>query len=1446
MDENLNMLPTEEFIEIPAEEVVVTEPAIEDVDNSPEVDEAIEEVEASETEIINVEIDEIIGWSGADGKTHSGLPDRHGANQHLITSITGLREELDKIEKLKTVYSDKVGFANYYKWEGNKTYDTYGYFVSLTSDEFAIKICEGSDILGVSVRSAGFVGGGVSINDTDFIGDQGTMARDNYYGLIATSGLVEVRCELDVKIGDCVVSNKFGYAKKSDSEYGYKVLDTDIKDGTQYAIILLGVQADMTNALGAEILNIDDRVNAVESNIISAVNIANQAYSKATEIGVSNKEMSDKVDSALGAVDKVVSDVEDLSTQVSNSALISAQAKAIAESAATSAESAKIEAIAKSNEALAETAELRKEYKQQIAEIDTELDNTALELQATNERIETARDELQGNINGISSELDNTKTDLNNTRNELSSDIDDILSSLSDTDKTIASIATRVDENETSIDSLTVWKDTTSVTITDIEQKTDENSGSISILTAWKSDVEDDVKSIASIKTQSDANKSSIESLTSWQGTATESLASVKQQSDANKASIDSITSWQGKTDESIAQVKQQADNNEASIKSLTEWKGTTSESISSIEQRVDGAESSISSLTSWQGDAKTSIANVEQKSNENESKINSLTSWQGEASESIANVEQKATANESAITSLTAWKGEATESIATVKQTADKNSADISLIATWKSDVEDDVSSIASIKTTADENKAAISELVKKDTELSTTIAGVKTTADTNKASIEELVSWQSKVDPTINSVAGIKQTADGNAAKIEGLTTWQGTTNTAMARIEQKADANGAYIQSTVSNMDKYSVGPHSQAYGFTLEQAASVLEEGMIYVPTESVTETYAYGENQTYERTFTPQYLYMWGKIDGQYRWITVDKNYDETNETNTSSKAVYFTTTEPAVSGNFGYWYVNGDTTSGYEPYTLYKWSAYTTKDENGTDITESCWVPVATLAGNSSNRAVSQVRQDANSIESSVTTLDNKYAGTKTWVDDNKAAIQSTVEWKNTNAEAIATTIQRASDSEAYIAQIASVKNEDGTVNAAASIITAVNNDESSITLDADHINFEADGFTVNANKIDFTGSDFSIDSERIDFTGDTTFLRPSDLGDSGTTTISGNRITTGTIDASNVTITNLDASKITTGTLTVKNTSGYTLLSAGGNAVKVGDFSVKRTSTKSYLQSGKTSYSDSSNGVYLGTDGIGLGAGKFYVSDEGYLHASSGELQNLSITGKLSLNTDGTYYLTGNGSEYLKLPGMTVDEDDGFVCDRGAIGGFKADGTKLTCGNKDYLFPPLYTDTWLQAETGLCLYSGSTSDEKNTSSVGGLSISTYNTNTGIHYEQYMYAGRHDIFGESTTGKNVGLNLGAGRIMFRYAANTNLQPDDDETGNCGRIETGVIDSTFGSQVEGVSVYGKWYFNDNIFLNQTVYIPNQIIYQGKTFSDWLKEVDNALGLNWGWQ
>lgn len=217
-----------------------------------------EELIQFDVEEVEIEVEEGTGWNGGDGTRHSDMPDKYEPNQHIIESITGLREELDNIEALKAVESDGYGVANYFKW-GDGTHDEFGYFVSLVPETDNIVVCTGQDIFGVTVERAGFIGG-----------QDGTIARDNAYGLVQTFDRVDVRCESDVSVGDSVVSNSYGVAMKTDSECGYKVIAVNNIQGVAYATIALGVQSCTTDALGKMVRALDTRLTAAESDIEAA------------------------------------------------------------------------------------------------------------------------------------------------------------------------------------------------------------------------------------------------------------------------------------------------------------------------------------------------------------------------------------------------------------------------------------------------------------------------------------------------------------------------------------------------------------------------------------------------------------------------------------------------------------------------------------------------------------------------------------------------------------------------------------------------------------------------------------------------------------------------------------------------------------------------------------------------------------------------------------------------------------------------------------------------------------------------------------------------------------------------------------------------------------------------------------------------------------------------
>jgi len=300
-------------------------------------EEIIDLIEENAAPIVNemeIEITESIGWAAADTNMHSNLPDRNAPNQHLTSAITGLDEQLAQIKAPRVLYSNKSGVAHYYEWASG-AYDEAGYFVSLVPGSSKIKICDGINIFGVTVEEAGFVG------------NQGTTGlRGNNYGLVATSGLVDVRCVSGINEGDYVVANASGLAEKTDSDCGYKVVSKATKDGTEYVSISLGVQACTTNLLGQRVGRLEVDLDAAELNIQAAMKLANDATAMAGASNITSNEAQDKINGVIDATNNALKDVNNSLKDID-------EAKQAAKDAAYQADVVAKQAVDRANDALA-------------------------------------------------------------------------------------------------------------------------------------------------------------------------------------------------------------------------------------------------------------------------------------------------------------------------------------------------------------------------------------------------------------------------------------------------------------------------------------------------------------------------------------------------------------------------------------------------------------------------------------------------------------------------------------------------------------------------------------------------------------------------------------------------------------------------------------------------------------------------------------------------------------------------------------------------------------------------------------------------------------------------------------------------------------------------------------------------------------------------------------
>ena len=334
------------------------------------VETEIETIEVFEADATMIESDSAFSPIGEANESlrHTLLTERDVSDQHPITAITGLRGELDDIEALKTVYADKRNQANYFLWEDENVLqeNRTGYFVSVGSDINEIKICtSNNDIFGVTVDSAGFIGA------------QADITRDIKYGLVVTTGLVHVRCEQSVSVGDYVISNDYGYAKKDKN--GYKVVGRHQIDGVEYVEITLVTPIGRMCELTDDVEELSDRMGDAESNIVAAMNVANAAYNKAGEVGAVSEEAIKNAFEALDKANGASEKTDGFEERLSTSNALAEEAKNIALLATTTAAGIANAAVETSNKTLANVNNLIADLEPITTWSDPETGNTGAE-----------------------------------------------------------------------------------------------------------------------------------------------------------------------------------------------------------------------------------------------------------------------------------------------------------------------------------------------------------------------------------------------------------------------------------------------------------------------------------------------------------------------------------------------------------------------------------------------------------------------------------------------------------------------------------------------------------------------------------------------------------------------------------------------------------------------------------------------------------------------------------------------------------------------------------------------------------------------------------------------------------------------------------------------------------------------------------------------------------
>ena len=153
-----------------------------------------------------------------DQISHSSLADKYTGEQHGINNVTNLEARLHILEELQNLKAKNRGVAQYYAWadQNQSNEDRTGCFVSLVGNTDTITICTSKreDVFGVIVPAdtTGVVGGNYDVMIDQEIGEN-TVG----YGLVCNSGKVRVRTvDNTISVGDYVVPNLLGYAQKVD------------------------------------------------------------------------------------------------------------------------------------------------------------------------------------------------------------------------------------------------------------------------------------------------------------------------------------------------------------------------------------------------------------------------------------------------------------------------------------------------------------------------------------------------------------------------------------------------------------------------------------------------------------------------------------------------------------------------------------------------------------------------------------------------------------------------------------------------------------------------------------------------------------------------------------------------------------------------------------------------------------------------------------------------------------------------------------------------------------------------------------------------------------------------------------------------------------------------------------------------------------------------------
>jgi predicted nucleic acid-binding Zn-ribbon protein len=876
------------------------------VENTDEIiyDETIQIIEIDEPELFTVGTDEAFASSGGQNPqlNHALLHNRDLPDQHTIRSITGLREELDEIESLKTVESDKRGCANYYMWKDEQSTlptQRVGYFVSIHTRDHKISICNAeTEIFGVTVGSAGFVGW-----------QEDNPRDENRYALVANTGVVKVRCWSDVVAGDYVMSSNDGTAVKTKNGHGYYVISIDNTDGTRYAIISLDSTMNQVYDLSKEVDTFNMRVDNVEIKTNAAINAATEALKNSLEPNINSalQNSQNALNNANSALDKVTDLESDLMSDMEN---VKIQVGFIQDSMVTEIQNA-------------------------ASIVVKDLVDDAIE---TNQEVEDLRQEV-GTTKDI---LDEAITDVRGLSDELTT----ISKYLSNDYYTVDTWSADLVKETGKIFYV---KDKGLYYYYNV--KTDE----------WFSTPEPSeaglLEVITSMRQQTDKDKSMIENLTSYSGKDYITLTEWNGYQKVDFWSQNMADPYIIYYDEHIGKYWQcEIDNLDIA------WYPSVTPPRDDLEEKdttkVYYAENTKRYYCYYDGGWHSSDAST------------------AKLVRSIVLTRQIADENSAAIEQYLSYDGSDGDSLASIRYAVDNNTSKIESLTSY---VENDYIELDELWDEAVRTKDDRANIYyAKDSD------GIWKYWYWKEEDQEPC--WVGSPNPSdaglVASIVNVHQQASDNGASIAALQSWQGETNDAIASLKSSVGEDGASIEGLVMNISKYTVGEYSQAYGLTVAEAQELLRDGAIFVPSKKTSESYAKEDGTYINRSFDKEFYYVWNKNDGMW--------YDGGDVVFTTSYIKGSDITKYMVIEE-GYTGSDGESNTDFEVGALYEWNTE-----------KEFWKKVATLESNTLNRAISQVRQKANSIETSVSNVKGDLVAVGQKVDDMKSTYFAQTHFDNT------------------------------------------------------------------------------------------------------------------------------------------------------------------------------------------------------------------------------------------------------------------------------------------------------------------------------------------------------------------------------------------------------------------------------------------------------------